>query len=181
MPTKPLVMLLLMLAGWINRQQQDVIDYLKEENKILREKLGKKRVILNDDQRRRLAIKGKTLGRRLLEDICCVFSPDMILKWHRRLVAQKYDGSKRRRKAGRPRIARTLEDLIVRIASENPSWGYYRIEGQIKILGYSVSRTQSCSARSLLSDLPAYNTYNISPGFRQVSHVNRCIRSMSAA
>ncbi len=141
MPSKPLAMLLVMLAGWINRQQQDVIDYLKEENKILREKLGKRRIILNDDQRRRLAIKGKTLGRRLLEDICCVFSPDTILKWHRRLVAQKYDGSKHRRKAGRPRIARTLEDLIVRIASENPSWGYYRIEGQIKILGYNVSRT----------------------------------------
>lgn len=82
-----------------------------------------------------------TLGRRLLEGTCCVFSPDTILKWHRRLVAHKYDGSKHRRKVGRPRIARTLEDLIVRIASENPSWGYYRIEGQIKILGYNVSRT----------------------------------------
>jgi hypothetical protein len=81
MPAKPLTMLLVMLAGWINRQQQDVIDYLKEENKILREKLGKRRIILNDDQRRRLAIKGKTLGRSFLEDICCVFSPDTILKW----------------------------------------------------------------------------------------------------
>jgi hypothetical protein len=81
MQSKPLAMLLVMLAGWVNRQQQDVIDYLKEENKILREKLGKTRIILNDDQRRRLAIKGKTLGRRLLEDICCVFSPDTILKW----------------------------------------------------------------------------------------------------
>ena len=93
MPTKPFAMLLVMLAGWINRQQQDVIEYLKEENRILREKFGKRRIILNDDQRRRLAIKGKTLGRRLLKDICCVFSPDTILRWHRRLVAQKYDGS----------------------------------------------------------------------------------------
>ena len=140
MPPKPLAILLIMLAGWINRQQQDVIEYLKEENKILREKLGKRRIILNDDQCRRLAIKGKTLGRRLLKDICRIFSPDTILKWHRRLVAQKYNGSKHR-KPGRPRIARALEDLIVRIASENPSWGYYRIEGQVKILGYNVSRT----------------------------------------
>ncbi len=61
MQAKPLTMLLVMLAGWINRQQQDMIDYLKEENKILHEKLGKRRIILNDDQRRRLAIKGKTL------------------------------------------------------------------------------------------------------------------------
>lgn len=63
MQVKPLAMFLVMLVGWINRQQQDVIEYLKEENKILREKLGKKRIISNDFQRRRLAIKGKALGR----------------------------------------------------------------------------------------------------------------------
>ena len=141
MQVKPLAMFLVMLAGWINRQQQDVIGYLKEENRVLREKFGKRRIILNDEQRRRPAIKGKMLGRRLLEDICCVFSPATILKWHSRLVAQKYDGSKYRREPDRPRIARALEDLIVRIASENPSWGYYQIEGQIKSLGYKVSRT----------------------------------------
>jgi hypothetical protein len=56
MYTRPLMMLLMMLAGWINRQQQDAIEYLKEENKILREKFGKRRIILNDDQRHRLAI-----------------------------------------------------------------------------------------------------------------------------
>ena len=141
MQTKPLTILLAMLAGWINSQQQEMIEYLKEENKILREKFGKKRIILNDDQRRRLAIKGKKLGRKFLSDICCVFSPDTILRWHRRLVAQKYDGSKHRRKAGRLRIAHSLEDMIVQIASENPSWGYLRIEGQLKLLGYNVSRS----------------------------------------
>lgn len=141
MQVKPLAMFLVMLVGWINRQQQDVIEYLKEENKILREKLGKKRIISNDFQRRRLAIKGKALGRWLLKDACYVFSPDTILKWHRRLVAQKYDGSKHRRKPGRPRIARVLDDLIIRIASENHSWGYYGIEGQMKNLGYKMSRT----------------------------------------
>ena len=134
-------MLLMMLAGWINRQQQEMIEYLQEENKILREKLGKKRIILNDDQRRRLAIKGKKVGRKFLGDICCIFSPDTILRWHRKLVAQKYDGSKNRRKPGRPPISRKIEDLIVRIASENPSWGYFRIEGHMKHLGYNVSRT----------------------------------------
>jgi len=138
---KPAAILLAMLVGWINRQQQGMIEYLQEENKILREKIGKKRNILNDDQRRRLAIKGKKLGRKFLGDICCIFSPDTILRWHRRLVAQKYDGSKHRRKPGRPRIAHTLEDMIVRIASENPSWGYLRIEGQLKLLGYDVSRS----------------------------------------
>ena len=76
MPAKPLTILLVMLAGWINRQQQSVVDYLMEENKVLREKLGKKRILLNNDQRRRLAIRGRQLGRRLLGDICCIFSPD---------------------------------------------------------------------------------------------------------
>jgi len=138
---KPLTMLLMMLAGWLNRHQHEMLEYLKEENKILREKLGKKRIILNDHQRLRLAIKGKKLGRKLLRDVCCVFSPDTILKWHRKLIAQRYDGSKHRREPGRPPISRTVEDLIVHIASENPSWGYLRIEGQMKHLGHNVSRT----------------------------------------
>ncbi len=87
MKTKPWVMLVAMMAGWINRQQQEAIEYLKEENKILRDELqkasGKKRIILNDTQRRRLAILGKKLGRKLLDQICCAFSPDTLLKWHR--------------------------------------------------------------------------------------------------
>ncbi|MFC1764565.1 integrase core domain-containing protein [Planctomycetota bacterium] len=141
MSAKFLSILMVMMAGWINRQQQDKIDYLMEENKILREKLGKKRILLNNKQRLRLAIKGKKLGRKLLGDISCIFSPDTILLWHRKLVAQKYDGSKHRRKPGRPPIERSVEDMIVQIASENPSWGYYRIEGMMKRLGYNVSRT----------------------------------------
>ena len=59
---QPWQLLLLVLAGWVNRQQQDAIAYLRTENRILREKLGKKRILLNDDQRRRLAVKGKILG-----------------------------------------------------------------------------------------------------------------------
>ena len=141
MQTKPLTILLLMFAGWINRQQQEMIEYLKEENKILREKFGKKRIILNNDQRRRLAIKGKKLGRNVLRELCCIFSPDTILRWHQKLIAHKYDGSKHRRKPGRPPISRAIEDVIVRIASESPSWGYFRIEGEMKHLGYDVSRT----------------------------------------
>jgi len=83
-------MLVAMMAGWINRQQQDAITYLKEENKTLRDELlnatGKKRVILNDSQRRRLAILAKKLGRKTLSEICGAFSPDTILMWHRKLV-----------------------------------------------------------------------------------------------
>ena len=137
--TKPMSMLLMMLAGWINRRQQEAIEYLKEENKILREKLGSKRVLLNDSQRRRLAILGKNIGRQMLTEVCCAFSPDTILKWHRKLVAMKYDGSHNRSKCGRPQITDELRKLIIRIAQGNRGWGSIRIQGQLKYLGYTVS------------------------------------------
>ena len=79
MKAKPMTMLLAMLAGWINREQQEIIEYLKAENSILKDELlkatGKKRIILNDRQRRRLAILAKKIGRKTLSDICCAFSP----------------------------------------------------------------------------------------------------------
>jgi putative transposase len=90
------------MAGLITTQQQQVIEYLMMENKVLKEKLGKKRILLNDNQRRRLAVKGKILGRKLLSEIETIFSPDTILRWHRQLVAKKWDYSKRRKKTGRP-------------------------------------------------------------------------------
>jgi len=83
---------LLILAGWINRRQQDVVEYLLTENRVLREKLGKKRILLNDDQRRRLAVKGKILGREVLEQLATIVTPDTILRWHRELVARHWVG-----------------------------------------------------------------------------------------
>ena len=86
---QPWQLYLVFLAGWINRQQQIVIEYLRTENKVLKEKLGKKRILLNDDQRRVLAIKGKELGRKALTELTTIITPDTILRWHRQLVAQK--------------------------------------------------------------------------------------------
>ena len=144
MKTKPMTMLLMMLAGWINRQQQEVITYLKEENNILRDELlkatGKKRILLNDRQRRRLAILGKKLGRKLLGEICCSFSPDTLLKWHRKLVARKYDGSRNRSKFGRPRISDELKQRIIKMARKNKHLGVDMLYGYLKYLGYQVSR-----------------------------------------
>ena len=77
----------------MNQQQQFAIDYLREENRVLREQLGGRRVRLNDDQRRRLAAKAKKLGRRILEEVAGLVTPDTLMAWHRRLIAQKYDGS----------------------------------------------------------------------------------------
>src|SRR3954451_19309992 len=93
----PLAFLLLLISGWVNRQQQTVIDYLLEENRILRAAHASGRVRLTDDQRRRLAVKGVVLGRRRLMEVSGIVTPDTILRWYRRLVAQKYDGSHARR------------------------------------------------------------------------------------
>ena len=140
MKVRPIEMLLVMLAGWLNRHQQNVIEYLREENTILREKLGKKRIILNDNQRMRLARLGKRLGRKVLADVCCIFSPDTVLKWHRYLVARKYDGSGNRG-PGRKKTPKKLEQLIIMLARKNKTWGSRRIKGTLKYLGYKVCHT----------------------------------------
>jgi putative transposase len=93
---QPCNLLLVSLAGWINRHQQNVIEYLRTENQVLQEKIGKKRILLDDSQRRRLALKGKVLGRKMLEEVGTIVTPDTILRWHRQLVAAKWDYSQRR-------------------------------------------------------------------------------------
>ena len=136
---QPWHLFLLVLAGWVNREQQQVIDYLRTENQVLREKLGNKRILLNDDERRRLAVKGKVLGRKLLEEVGTLFTPETILRWHRMLVAQKWDHSDKRQAPGRPATDEATVKLIVRLAGENPTWGYDRIQGALANLGHDVS------------------------------------------
>ncbi len=138
---QPWQLLLLVLAGWINRHQQDTIEYLLIENRVLRQKLGKKRILLNDEQRRRLALKGKVLGRKMLEQVAGIVTPETILRWHRELVAQNWDYSKRQRKTGRPAIAQETVDLVLKLAKENPRWGYKRIKGAVTNLGSVISDT----------------------------------------
>jgi hypothetical protein len=143
MKTKPMTMLLAMLAGWINQQQQEIIEYLMEENRILRDELlkttGKKRILLNDSQRRRLAILGRKLGRKLLGQVCCSFSPGTLMMWHNKLVANKYDGSRHRSKFGRPRITDELKQLIIDMAKDNKHLGGKSLHGYLKYLGIKVS------------------------------------------
>ncbi len=88
--------LALTFAGWVNRSQQDVIEYLKEENRVLREQLGARRRRFTDDQRRRLAAKAKAMCRDNLKEIADLVTPDTLLRWYRELIAAKYDGSQRR-------------------------------------------------------------------------------------
>jgi putative transposase len=116
---QPWQLLLLVLAGWVNRRQQDVIEYLLVENRVLRQKLGKRRILLNDEHQRQLAIKGKILGRKMLEQVAGIVTPETILRWHRELVARHWDYSKRRQKVGRPPIPQETVDLILKLAKED--------------------------------------------------------------
>jgi transposase InsO family protein len=135
----PLQILLLMFAGWISRQQVEIIEYLKEENRLLKERLGGKRIRFTDSERRRLARKARALGRKTLVELETLVTPDTLLRWYRELVARKWNYS-HRRGAGRPRTQHTIVELTVRMALENPSWGYTRIQGALANLGHEVGR-----------------------------------------
>ncbi len=106
----PLKFLLLMWVSWVNRAQQNAIDYLKEENCILREQVGNKRLRLSNAQRRRLAEKAKVVGRTALRDLACIVTPDTLLRWHRELIAKKYYGSEQRR----PSRSRNSQEIQAR-------------------------------------------------------------------
>jgi transposase InsO family protein len=139
MNTLQLQFLMLIFAGWMNRSQQDIIEYLQEENRVLREQLGRRRLRFTDRQRRRLAVKAKAIGRNGLFEIARLVTPDTLLRWHRRLIAKKYDGSTSRT-AGRPKTAVEIEQLIIRMAGDNPCWGYTRIRGALRNLGHEIGR-----------------------------------------
>src|SRR5713226_3220654 len=135
----PFRFVLIAVAGWMNQHQLQIIDYLREENRVLREQLGGRRLRLTDDQRRRLAAKAKTIARKLLREVATIVTPETLLAWHRRLIAQKYDGSNRRG-VGRPKIMEKIRMLVVRFAVENRGWGYTRIQGALSNLGHEVGR-----------------------------------------
>ena len=132
--------LVLTFAGWVNRHQDDLIAYLREENRVLREHLGPRPLRLTDAQRRRLAVRGQKLGRRVVMQVAGIVTPDTILRWYRRVIAQTYDGSARRGR-GRPMTRRDVAARVLRMAVENPQWGYTRIRGALSNLGHEIART----------------------------------------
>src|SRR3954471_6469240 len=139
MSVAPLQFLLLVFAGWENRRQLEIVEYLQEENRVLREQLGDRRLPFTDAQPRRLPPEGKALGRRTLEQLAGLVTPDTILRWYREFVAKKYDGTARRGCRG-PGTAASLQRLVVQFATENPRWGYTRIRGALRNLGHEVGR-----------------------------------------
>jgi putative transposase len=123
----------------MNQHQQQIIEYLREENRVLLKQLGSRRLRFTDEQRRRLAAKARGLGRKLLAEVATVVTPETLFAWHRKLIAQKYDGSAQR-SPGRPRIVSEMESLVIRLAEENRDWGYRRIQGALSHLGHEPAR-----------------------------------------
>lgn len=159
----PFQFFVIVLAGWMNQRQQNVIEYLREENRVLREQVGGRRLRFNDDQRRRLAVRAKGLGRKLLMEIATLVTPTTLLGWHRKLIAQKYDGSARR-KPGRPFTKKDVAALVVRMTEENRDWGYRRIQGSLSQFGArmrpqhdrrypSSARNRTCARTESKNDL----------------------------
>jgi putative transposase len=130
--------LLACITGTVDEELLLRNEYLVTENRILRGQL-RGRLRLTDGERQSLAEIGKRLGREALAEVATIVRPETILAWHRRLVAKKFDGSKKRRPAGRPRIDPAVEELILRFARENRSWGYDRIAGALSNVGHTVS------------------------------------------
>jgi hypothetical protein len=153
MSVAPLQFLLLVFAGWVNRRQLELLAYLQEENRVLREQLGDRRVRFTDAQRRRLAAKGRVLGRRVLEQLAGLVTPDTILRWYRELIAKKYDGTAQRTGSRRGTTA-SPQRLVVRFATENPSWGYTRIRGALRNSVTSSAATRSSASWPSMASSP---------------------------
>jgi putative transposase len=133
-----LQMVLCVLTGWLDHREQRAIAYLVEENRFLRRQLGGRRLRLTDDDRRRLAARAYRVGHAALREIATIATPDTLLRWHRQLIARKWTYA---RKTSRRGVLLEIRQLIVRMAGENPTWGYTRIQGALKNLGHRVGRS----------------------------------------
>jgi len=126
------------VTGMVNQELLLRNEYLVAENRILRGQI-KGRLLLSEGEKATLAEIAHRLGRVALQEVAATANPDTILGWYRKLIANKFDGSRFRRRAGRPRIDKETECLMVQMVKENPSWGYDRIAGALKNLGQKVS------------------------------------------
>jgi transposase len=133
-----LQLVLSVLTGWLDRREREVVAYLIEENRLLRRQLGGRRLRLTDDDRRRLAARAYRVGRAALREIATIATPDTLLRWHRQLIARKWTYAT---KSGRRGVLSEIRPLVVRMAIDNPTWGYTRIQGALKNVGHRVGRS----------------------------------------
>src|SRR5215470_12949132 len=131
-------MVLGVLTGWLERRERDTIAYLVAENRFLRHQLGGRRLRFTDRDRRRLAMRAHRVGRATLRAIATIATPDTLLRWHRQLIARKWTYAST---PGRRDVMFEIQRLVVRMATENPTWGYTRIQGALKNVGHRVGRS----------------------------------------
>jgi len=160
------------LAYCIDRELYKAIDYLREQIRVLVEHQEKenKRILLTNSQRMRVAARAKQLSRKMLEQCTELFTPDTIMRWYQKLIAEKYDGSQNRTYAGRPHILHEVVDLVIRFKQKNPRWGYKKIRDQIVYLGYKISKS---SVKNILIE----NGYDPEPDLTFRSTWHEFIRS----
>jgi transposase InsO family protein len=123
----------------VQQRETDAVAYLIAENQVLRARLAHQRLLFSDAERRSLAVPPHRLGRARLQMVASLVTPDTLLRWHRQLVARKWTYP--RRSSGRARVLREIQALVVRMATENPTWGYTRIQGALAHVGHRVGRT----------------------------------------
>src|SRR5262245_65838919 len=131
-------MVLGVLTGWLDRREREAVAYLIEENRLLRRQLGTRRLRLTDDDRRRLAARAYRVGRAVLREIATIATPDTLLRWHRRLIAQKWTYARTPSRRG---VLLEIRRLVVRMAAENPTWGYTRFQGAPTSVGHGLRRS----------------------------------------
>ncbi len=158
MKQKLWITLVTYLAYCIDKELYKAIDYLREQVRVLveQQEKQKKRILLTNSQRMRVAAKGKRLSRKMLERCTVLFTADTIIGWYNKLIAEKYDGSKNRTSPGRPKLNSEIVHLVIRFKEENPRWGYKKITDQIIYLNYKISKT---SVKNILIE----NGYNPEP------------------
>jgi putative transposase len=130
--------LLAYITGSVDQELLLRNEYLITESRILRQQIPG-RVRLGGEERKALAGIGQKLGKQVLEEVVTIVKSDTILAWNRKLIVQKFDGSQQRKAPGRPRIDEELETSVTPLAQENRAWGYDRIAGALKHLGYTIS------------------------------------------
>jgi len=131
-------MVLGVLTGWLERREREAVAYLVEENRLLRRQLGGRRLRLTDADRRRLAVRAHRVGRATLREIATIVTPDTLLRWHRQLIARKWTYAST---SGRRGVLPEIQRLVTQMATENPTWGYTRIQGALKNVGHRVGRS----------------------------------------
>ncbi len=129
----------MVVTGWLDRRERDAVAYLMEENRLLHRQLSGRRPRWTDADRRRLAARAHRLGRRVLRDVATVVTPDTLLRWHRQLIARKWTSA--RRGTSRRGVLAEIRHLVLRMADENPTWGYTRIQGALQNVGHRVGRS----------------------------------------